>query len=97
MISTVWIGIDHGSGFSSAPVIFETMIFPPGDEASQHGTGSEEYMERYSTEPAAQAGHDRALTWLRNKLGDDITADICGPLMPGSSDEKWNGDLTGEV
>lgn len=98
MVSTVWLGIDHGFGFSKVPVIFETMIFPPGDEAPEgEGIASEQYMERYATEEAAHAGHDRALSWLREKLGDDALTDIAGPLIAGSSDGEWNGDLEGEI
>ena len=101
MVSTVWLGIDHSlnpfrNGWPSPPVIFETMIFPPGDEADGDSVWSGEYQERYSTEAAAQAGHDRALSWLREKLGDDITADICGPLVAGSSDSEWDGSIEGE-
>lgn len=77
MVSTVWLGIDHGHGFSKLPVIFETMVFPPGDETrDDEGIMSEQYQERYSTEQAAQAGHDRALAWVREKLGDDAAMDI---------------------
>jgi hypothetical protein len=76
MISTVWLGLDHNFSAGGKPIIFETMVFPPGDESGEHGTSSEEYMERYSTEEAAQAGHDQALTWVRNRLGDDSVNDI---------------------
>ncbi len=76
MVSTVWLGLNHNWIGSGPPVIFETMVFPPGDEAGEHGTMSEEYCERYSTEEAAQAGHDRALSWVREKLGDDSANDI---------------------
>jgi hypothetical protein len=96
MVSTVWLGIDHGFGMSAVPIIFETMIFPPGDEAPD-GVWSEDYCDRYPTEAAAQAGHDRALSWLREKIGDDALADIAGPLIPGSSDEKWDGSIEGEM
>lgn len=96
MISTVWLGIDHSFGFSGIPIIFETMIFPPGDEAGEYGMMSEEYQDRYPTEVAAQAGHDRALSWLRDKLGDDALADIAGPLVAGSSDSEWDGSIEGE-
>ena len=95
MVSTVWLGIDHSFGHG-APIIFETMIFPPGDEAGEHGIMSEEYQDRYATEAAAQAGHDRALSWLREKLGDDALADIAGPLVAGSSDSEWDGSIEGE-
>jgi hypothetical protein len=97
MVSTVWLGIDHGFGMGRAPVIFETMIFPPGDETEEdESTGSERYAERYATEEAAQAGHDRALSWLAEKIGADAMADITGPLVPGSSDEDWDGSIEGE-
>ena len=76
MVSTVWLGLNHNFIGAGAPVIFETMVFPPGDEAGEHGIMSEEYCERYSTEEAAQAGHDRALSWVREKLGDDSANDI---------------------
>lgn len=96
MVSTVWIGIDHNfSPFGKVPIIFETMIFPPGDEA-EHGIWSDEYCDRYPTEEAAQAGHDRALSWLREKIGEDALADIAGPFIPGSSDEKRDGTIEGE-
>lgn len=96
MVSTVWLGIDHGFGHTHAPVIFETMIFPPGDEAGEAGIyGSEDYQDRYSTEAASQAGHDRAIAWLGEKLGEDAMADIVGPLVPGSSDGMWDGNVDG--
>jgi hypothetical protein len=96
-VSTVWDGLDHNYFSSGPPLIFETMIFPPGDEADEHGIYSGQYCDRYPTEEAAQAGHDRALTWLRDKLGDDALADIAGPLMAGTSDESWDGSLEGEL
>jgi hypothetical protein len=98
LVSTVWLGLDHNI-FGDVPHIFETMVFPPGDEAVQDGEGisSERYCDRYPTEEAAQAGHDRALSWLREKLGEDALADIAGPLVPGTSDEKWDGSLDGEL
>jgi len=93
MISTVWLGIDHGFGRGGPPVIFETMIFPPGDESGEDGALSEEYQDRYATETAAQAGHDQAIAWLSEKIGSEAMADLSGPLVPGSSDEEWDGDL----
>jgi hypothetical protein len=93
MVSTVWLGIDHSFGMSRAPLIFETMIFPPGDEAGGGSVWADEYCDRYPTEAAAHAGHDQALSWVRGRLGDDSTADITGPLVPGSSDSDWDGSL----
>jgi hypothetical protein len=98
MVSTVWLGIDHNlNPFSKGPpVIFETMIFPPGDEAGDGSVWSGEYQERYAAEEAAQAGHDRALAAIAEKLGPDAMADITGPLVAGSSDEKRDGTIEGE-
>jgi hypothetical protein len=86
MISTVWLGLDHSFGHCRAPLIFETMIFPPGDEAGGESIWFDEYQERYPTEEAAQAGHDRALAWIVEKLGPDSVADITGPLVAGVDD-----------
>jgi len=49
MISTVWLGIDHGFGYSEWPIIFETMTFGAGDE--------EQY--RYHSEAEALEGHEQ--------------------------------------
>lgn len=59
-VSTVWLGIDHSFG-EEVPLIFETMIFGLPPEV-------DEYCERYPTEAAALAGHDRAVAWLRDHL-----------------------------
>ena len=61
-VSTVWLGLDHAF-MGGPPLIFETMIFPvEGDEVT---SWSEEYCDRYSTEDAAKAGHDRAVAWAK--------------------------------
>ena len=91
-VSTIWLGLDHSFGRGS-PLIFETTIFPPGDEAGNGSIWSDQYCDRYATEAAARAGHDQALSWLREKLGDDSTADIAGPLTESSSDSDWDGTL----
>lgn len=60
LVSTVWLGLNHGWG--GVPLaIFETMIFAPD---SWDG----EYCERYPTETAALAGHDRAVMHLRTEI-----------------------------
>lgn len=46
-ISTVYLGLNHAFG-EGPPIIFETMIF---------GGPMDEYMDRYSTEEEAIAGH----------------------------------------
>ena len=87
MVSTVWMGLNHNFLRDGPPVIFETMVFPPGDESDDGGMHSESYQDRYATEEAAQAGHDQALAWVVEKLGPDSVADIMGPLMEGTSDD----------
>lgn len=47
-VSTVWLGVDHGFGYSDQPIIFETMVF-------RNGRGHE--MNRYYTEAEAIEGH----------------------------------------
>lgn len=54
-VSTVFLGIDHGLGFSeSGPVLWETMVFPEA-----------EVVERYESHAEALAGHKRAVDVLR--------------------------------
>jgi hypothetical protein len=88
MVSTVWIGLDHGFGMSHAPLIFETMIFAPKDvtigredwEDSDDAAGTmadlDQYQERYATEAAAQAGHDRALAAMVHQLGGEAAMEV---------------------
>ena len=56
-VSTVWMGLDH-NWMGGQPMIFETMVF------SKDGGG---YMERYSTESEARAGHKRIVNSWKNK------------------------------
>jgi len=74
-LSTVWIGIDHAFG-DGTPLIFETMIFAPTDAdyggdnpLHRHYAG---YCERYTSEAAALAGHDRLLEELRDALSASL-------------------------
>lgn len=48
LVSTVWVGLDHGWGQARRPIIFETMII----EGPHNG-----FQQRYSTEDAARCGH----------------------------------------
>jgi hypothetical protein len=86
MVSSVWLGLDHNF-FGGTPLIFETMVFPPGDEADRHGVWSENYQERYPSEAAALAGHDRALAWIREKLPDASEKEI---IAAAQFDESWS-------
>src|SRR3954452_10338429 len=65
-ISTVWLSVDHNflSSFSGSdePLIFETMIFGPG----------EEFQERYCTEAEALERHAELVDFLTlRRLKDD--------------------------
>jgi hypothetical protein len=80
LVSTVWLGLDHGWGLG-IPVIFETMVFAPATPESRaresrwYGEPSESeydfdgiYQDRYATEAGALAGHDQALRWLQDYI-----------------------------
>ena len=93
MVATIWLGLDGSlNPFSTIPLIFETMIFAPGDVTIGSEDDLDNYQEHYATEEAAQAGHDRALAALVEKLGPDSAADITGPLVPGTSDGSADWD-----
>jgi hypothetical protein len=62
-VSTVWIGVPRDLD-TRPPLIFETRVFG----ALRSGRSS--YCERYATEPAALAGHDRAVAWVRDGMPD---------------------------
>lgn len=59
VISTVFLGIDHGFGISERPILFETMIF---DES-----GNEVYCRRYYTWDEAEAGHHEAVEFVKTE------------------------------
>lgn len=50
-VSTVWLGLDQGFGYSDRPLIFETMIF---------GGEHDKEQWHYSTLDEALEGHQRA-------------------------------------
>lgn len=51
IVSTVFLGIDHGF-MDSKPLLFETMIF---------GGPNDQYQERYSTWELAEEGHKESI------------------------------------
>jgi hypothetical protein len=53
-VSTVFLGIDHGFGRSDRPVLFETMVFGPADDADLE-------CVRYCTWQEAEIGHAEML------------------------------------
>lgn len=63
-VSTVWLGHDHGFGFTDRPIIFETMVFVTDDDGGSTGTE----QERYATESEALAGHEQMVASLRATL-----------------------------
>jgi len=88
-VSTVWLGLNHSHTFEGPPVIFETMIFAPKDASigredwedagDAFGTAPadlDQYQDRYATEEAAQAGHDRALAAMVHQLGGEAAMDV---------------------
>ena len=60
LVSTVWLGVDHGWGFTERPIIFETLVFGP-----DHFPLTDE-MQRYATEDEARAGHADLLARVRS-------------------------------
>lgn len=58
-VSTVFLGIDHGSG-NGSPILFETMVF--GD----YGGGD---TQRYATWDEAAAGHCAKVVELLARIG----------------------------
>jgi hypothetical protein len=63
LVSTVFLGIDHGFSWEAGPpLLFETMIFYDQDYGDEMGTW------RYSTWTQAVAGHDQALMVAREQL-----------------------------
>jgi hypothetical protein len=79
MVSTVWLGIDHGFGRHRAPVIFETMIFADESWDADRSDPDREKMldldmDRYSYEQEAFAGHEQMVMTVRAATGaDDVT------------------------
>lgn len=73
LVSTVWLGLNHSI---TALRIFETMIFH-GDLDDDRCWGNPVFQDRYATETAAIAGHDRAVAAARNIAGPGaVTEDV---------------------
>ena len=60
-VSTVFLGIDHAFG-SGAPLLFETMVFPNGDDTDDWGT------ERYTTWEQAATGHQAMIERCERRI-----------------------------
>lgn len=58
-VSTVFLGMDHSLGVGP-PLIWETMVFGPGDTY-------EDFQQRYTLYDQALAGHIQAVTEVRKR------------------------------
>jgi len=65
-VSTVFLGIDHSSGYSNTPQLFETMIF--GGELDQE-------MWRYPTWEEAEKGHAKTVEMVKQLTPKDTPND----------------------
>lgn len=92
-VSTVWLGINHAYG-DSPPLIFETMIFV--DDSKE--TLNDVYMERYTTEAEAIAGHATAVEWAKRELLDKLIAEteVTWTTPSDLSDMSFKTHLDGE-
>lgn len=58
-VSTVFIGIDNGFGYTDRPILFETMVF--------NAAGKSVSQRRYCTWDEAEAGHREVCAELKAK------------------------------
>ena len=67
-VSTVWLGLEHGSDSDGLPLIFETMVFRGKDSWSDVDSN------RYATEEQARAGHaEMVRVWTeRGKVAAEV-------------------------
>jgi len=56
-ISTVFLGMDHGFGRSSVPILFETMVFPENNLSIEEGGYVESECYRFATRTEALLNH----------------------------------------
>jgi hypothetical protein len=90
-VSTVWLGLDHGwhtAGTDNPILIFETMVFNGEDFV-------DEYMDRYTTEEEALAGHERITAMVREleeASGRARNPDQAPGKPRGHSEEDQEGD-----
>jgi len=61
LISTVWLGLNHGFTPGSK-LIFETMVFNANED--------EEEVERYSTIESAKNGHNKIVRKYKERLNE---------------------------
>lgn len=66
LVSTVFLGLDHGFGTSAQPILFETLVFEV-DDNGETGNSLEDTMRRYSTRDEALAGHAETVQMIIEK------------------------------
>ena len=64
LVSTVFLGIDHGFSLEGPPVLFETMVFPALDE--DRFSPANVYQMRYTTWAQAEEGHRAVVEGVRD-------------------------------
>jgi hypothetical protein len=58
VVSTVFLGFDHGFGESEEPVLYETMVFSNIEALSDQ-------MQRYTTHKLALSGHEQMVEYVK--------------------------------
>lgn len=86
LVSTVFLGLDHGFSDRGPPVLFETMVFSNETKTFKFGSSEREYHEeldqrRYCTWAEAVAGHAEILAETRA-----IVAKINAVTKPGDAE-----------
>lgn len=61
-VSTVFLGLDHGTVFSEEPILFETTVFYRTPIPHDH-------TRRYATYAEAEAGHWQVVSRVTEELG----------------------------
>jgi hypothetical protein len=84
LVSTVWLGLDHGfDPEAKKPVIFESMVFKSAEV--QNSKYQDLECQRYSTEEEAMIGHTQLITRYK-------TYQISNPTVPN----RWE-QVIGEM
>jgi hypothetical protein len=81
LVSTVWLGIDHGWGFTREPVIFETMVFNVRDAPYP-----DVEQRRYCTEEQARAGHAEVVNEVELIARAELDPQLEPKLREGSNE-----------
>jgi hypothetical protein len=69
-LSTVWLGLDHNFSRVGPPLIYETMLFAPGDREAERGA-LRDFAEGREASPEEQAERDRARAYREKHYPHD--------------------------